>query len=159
MMNMSDVRYKRYYTPRHMWAELTADGKARVGMTAHAVTRLSKPIALLEFSTAVGRGVVNGEDIGIVYAGYKAHRGDSPLYGGTLECRAFDLSAPLSGIVEEINMDMMNDPSAINDDPYGCWILRIKPADIEDELSQLLSPEAYEKRLREATRPSPFRTV
>jgi len=156
---MSNVRYKRYYTPRYMWAELTADGKVRIGMTAHAVTRLSQPIALLEFSTAEGRGIVKGEDIGIVYAGYKARRGDSPLYGGTLESRAFDLSAPLSGVIEAINADMMNDPSAINDDPYGCWILRINPSDLEDELSQLLSPEAYETRLREATRPSPFRTV
>jgi glycine cleavage system H protein len=49
------------------------------------------------------------------------------------------LCAPVSGEIVEINEDLEDDTSLINQDPYGKgWILVIEPSDLESELDNLM---------------------
>lgn len=54
------------------------------------------------------------------------------------------LISPVSGVVEEINSNLENEPELINSDAYGeGWIMKIRPAAWEDEKGNLLTPDAY----------------
>ena len=49
------------------------------------------------------------------------------------------LCAPVSGEIIEINEELEDDTSLINQDPYGKgWILVIEPSGLEDELGNLM---------------------
>jgi glycine cleavage system H protein len=51
--------------------------------------------------------------------------------------------APLTGEIVDINQDLYEDPSILVEDPYGIgWILLLDPADLEEELENLLHGEA-----------------
>ena len=91
------IKYKRYCTDRHMWAEVTPDGNVKVGMTDYAVKRLEDAIALVELSKEVRKELKRSDRIGTVYSRCYAVRADGPMYGGGLESKAFDLSSPVSG--------------------------------------------------------------
>lgn len=70
---------------------------------------------------------------------------------GTIEAvkTVADLYAPLSGEVIEVNEELENDPSLINNDPYGLgWIFKIKIKDPE-EIKNLLSASDYKKLIGE----------
>jgi glycine cleavage system H protein len=72
----------------------------------------------------------------------------------------FDLYAPVSGKIAEVNEKLKDDPHIINEDPYAeGWIVEIEPKNslvLEQELKNLLSAREYnelvgkiEGRLRE----------
>ena len=51
---------------------------------------------------------------------------------------AADLVAPVSGTVIEVNMSMLDNPGALNDDPMNDgWLIRIE-MDTEKELANLM---------------------
>jgi len=53
------------------------------------------------------------------------------------------LCAPVSGEIVEINEDLEDDTSLINEDPYQKgWILVIDPSDLENELKNLIHGDA-----------------
>ena len=52
-----------------------------------------------------------------------------------------DLMSPVTGTVCEINEELLDAPEALNNDPYGAWIIKVENiTDTED----LLDPAAYE---------------
>ena len=60
---------------------------------------------------------------------------------------AFDIYAPASGEVVEINKELEDAPECINEDPYGAgWIVKILPSD-PSELKNLMSVEEYRANL------------
>ncbi len=60
---------------------------------------------------------------------------------------AFDISAPASGEVVEINEELEDSPECINEDPYGAgWIIKIHLSD-PSELDNLLSVDEYQAKL------------
>ncbi len=63
---------------------------------------------------------------------------------GTIESvkAAEDLYAPLSGEVAEINLQVNEDPSSVNTNPFETWLLKIKGFD-SSELSQLMDASKY----------------
>ena len=68
---------------------------------------------------------------------------------GTIEAvkTVSDLFMPISGIVEEKNEELMNNPQLINESPYDKgWIIKIKKPNLV-ELKDLLSAEEYKKEL------------
>ena len=68
---------------------------------------------------------------------------------GTIEAvkTVSDLFMPISGIVEEKNEELMNNPQLINESPYDKgWIIKIKNPNLV-ELKDLLSAEEYKKEL------------
>ncbi|MEZ0290884.1 MAG: glycine cleavage system protein GcvH [Sulfolobales archaeon] len=61
-----------------------------------------------------------------------------------------DVYAPLSGVVVEVNEMLRQEPERINHDPYGeGWIVKIKILD-ESEITTLLKPEDYAKKIEES---------
>ena len=60
---------------------------------------------------------------------------------------AFDIYAPASGEVVEINEELEDTPECINDDPYGAgWIIKVRLSN-PDELDNLLSVDEYRAKL------------
>ena len=60
---------------------------------------------------------------------------------------AFDIYAPASGEVFEINEELEDSPECINEDPYGAgWIIKIHLSD-PSELDKLLSVDEYQAKL------------
>ena len=52
-----------------------------------------------------------------------------------------DVVSPVTGVVEEANTELEDEPQKLNEDPYGAWIAKIK--DIS-AFGELLSAEEYE---------------
>jgi len=65
---------------------------------------------------------------------------------GTIESvkAASDLSIPVSGTVVEVNEELSDNPAAVNQDPYGNWMILVELSDT-GELDSLLNAEQYEE--------------
>ena len=55
---------------------------------------------------------------------------------------ASDLISPVSGVVEEINEALEDQPELINKDAYGAWIMKVKLSD-PAETESLMDAAAY----------------
>ena len=68
---------------------------------------------------------------------------DDPF--GTVESvkAVSDLIAPVSGTVVEVNSDLVDEPGAINGEPYKSWMVRLELAN-PAELDDLLSADEYD---------------
>ncbi len=49
-----------------------------------------------------------------------------------------EITTPVSGKVVDVNMDVFNNPSLLNKDPYKNWLIKIAITD-EKELTQLMN--------------------
>jgi glycine cleavage system H protein len=62
---------------------------------------------------------------------------------------ASDLFAPVGGEIVEVNQELIDDPSLINDSPYERgWMIKVRPADrdtLERELGALMDAAQYEQ--------------
>jgi len=67
---------------------------------------------------------------------------------GTLESvkAVSELYLPVGGEIVAVNSELGDSPELINQDPYGSWIVAIKPDDI-GEFSDLLDEQAYRETL------------
>jgi glycine cleavage system H protein len=52
-----------------------------------------------------------------------------------------DVFSPVTGTVVQINEDLLDAPEAINEDPYGAWLVRVEEV---SEVGDLLDADAYE---------------
>lgn len=114
------------YTGTHEWVRTEPDGTLSVGITDHAQDALGE-LVYLELP-APGRRLAAGEAC-VVVESVKA---------------ASDVYAPLAGEVVAANAALKQEPGRLNQDPYGAWLFRLKPADGVDP-SQLLDAAAYRK--------------
>jgi len=61
---------------------------------------------------------------------------------------AFDIYAPVSGEVTEVNSELSNDPAKINQEPYGSgWIFKMKVIN-PSEANDLMNYLQYEEFLK-----------
>ncbi|MDY0384015.1 glycine cleavage system protein GcvH [Trichlorobacter sp.] len=112
------------YSREHIWIRVEGD-RAVVGLTDYAQDELGL-VASLELPDA-------GDDV---------EQEDSM---GTIEARktVAELYAPFSGTVLEVNHELLDNPSLVNDDPYdGGWLLEISLDDPE-ELKGLMTADDY----------------
>ncbi len=123
--NMSKVIEGLRYADSHEWVKVEGD-IAVVGISDYAQHALGN-IVYVDLPE-VGDEVTAGEDFGAVES-VKA---------------ASDLISPVSGEVVEINEQLEDEPEAINADPYGAWIIKVKISDAS-EIDALLDAAAYEK--------------
>ncbi len=111
---------------RHMWVEVRAPDRVRVGMDPLGL-ETSGTLAQLAFEAP----------------GATVERGD-PF--GSLEAEKFvgALAAPVGGQVAAVNEAVVADPGLAERDPYGAgWLVEMVPADLERDLAQLTSgPDA-----------------
>ena len=51
-----------------------------------------------------------------------------------------DLLSPVTGIVAEINEELLDSPELLNDDPYANWIIKVEQV---TDIEELMSAAAY----------------
>ena len=113
------------YTKSHEWAKVEADGTVTVGITHHAQDLLGDMVFIE--NPAVGRKLAQGEECAVVES-VKA---------------ASDVYAPIAGEVVAANEEVESSPEKINQDAYGAWMFKIKPANPAD-VNALLDAAGYE---------------
>lgn len=118
---MTDLNSLKY-TAEHEWVALSGD-VATVGITDYAADKLGDVVYvdLPAVGTSVTAGAVCGE--------IESTKSVGELY------------APLTGEVVEINDAVVDDPSQVNADAFGAWLVKIQvdPADV----AALLDRAAY----------------
>ena len=62
---------------------------------------------------------------------------------------AEEVFAPVSGEIVEVNETLEDQPEQLNSNPYGAWIVKVRPADVS-ELDSLMDAAAYEAFVHEA---------
>lgn len=58
-----------------------------------------------------------------------------------------ELLSPVSGKVVEVNAALESTPEAINEDPYGAWIIKVEMSD-PSEVDSLMDAEAYSASIK-----------
>jgi glycine cleavage system H protein len=113
------------YTSSHEWVKTESDGTISIGITQHAQELLGDMVFVE--TPAVGRQLKAREECAVVES-VKA---------------AADIYAPVSGAVTAVNSELESTPEAINSDPYGTWMFRMKP-DNPADVSTLMDAKAYQ---------------
>ena len=121
MKVLSDLLYSK----EHEWVKVEGN-LARLGITDHAQNELGD-VVYLELPE-VDDEFKEDDVIGVVES-VKA---------------ASDLYTPVSGKVVEVNEDLPDSPEAINEDPYGSWMIVIEMDD-DSQVKNLMSPEKYKE--------------
>ncbi|KAF9512890.1 hypothetical protein BS47DRAFT_1376843 [Hydnum rufescens UP504] len=116
------------YTLDHEWVSLDSETLlATISITHYAQSSLGD-VVFVELPK-VGDEVKAGEQIGAVES-VKA---------------ASDIYAPISGVIEEVNSALDQQPSLLNKFPEGDgWLCKIRAAN-PDEMEILMTPEAYKE--------------
>ena len=114
-----------YYSQEHNWVRLTGN-RGTVGITDFAQQEMGE-ILYTELPDE----------------GSQIEQGD---IFGTLESSKTiaELFSPVSGEVISINKDLEEEPSLVNDDPYGKGWLMVLELDDPSELQELFSAVEYE---------------
>ena len=121
---MNDTTHHLKFTTTHEWIK-TDEHDMTVGITEHAQQLLGDMVFVN--LPDIGQHVSAGDEVGVVES-VKA---------------ASDYYAPISGTVVAINSDVNEDPSLVNQDPFGAgWLIKIK-ADHPEELNTLLDAKTY----------------
>jgi glycine cleavage system H protein len=127
---MPDTPADLYYTEEHEYLKPTDDeGVFVVGITDYAQGELGDVV------------FVELPDTGVTLRKMQVF--------GTIEAvkAVSDLYCPVDGEVLEVNIELDDDPSLVNSDPYGAgWMIRLKvenPADLEG----LLRADGYEEHV------------
>ena len=116
------------FAETHEWADQENDGLVWVGISNHAQEALGD--VMFFQAPKLGQQVKQGEAIAVIES-VKA---------------ASDIHAPVSGEIVALNEAVDASPEIVNENPYGIWLFKIKPASDEilnEELNQLLTPEIY----------------
>lgn len=117
---MSDVKF----TEDHEWISIDGD-VATVGITDFAQEQLGD-VVFVDLPDA-GTAVEKGGEVAVVES-VKA---------------ASDIYAPVTGEVTEINADLEDEPTKVNQDAQGSgWFMKIKMSDAS-ELDNLMDEAAY----------------
>jgi glycine cleavage system H protein len=115
------------YYKEHQWVRVESDGSCLIGISDYAQKSL-RDVVMVELPE-VGDTVTHGE----VFASIESVKAVS------------DIHSPISGKVTEINEDVEDTPEMVNEDPYGAWLIRVTPSNLDDELAKLMSAGEYEK--------------
>ncbi|MCX7884445.1 MAG: glycine cleavage system protein GcvH [Caloramator sp.] len=113
------------YSKDHEWLKVE-NGKAYIGITDYAQKSLGNIVyvELPEIETELSAG----DSFGVIES-VKA---------------ASDTYIPVDGKILEVNEEVVDDPSLINQEPYENWMIYIEIKD-ESQLKELMSAEEYEK--------------
>jgi glycine cleavage system H protein len=115
-----------FYTKTHEWVKKEGEDKVRIGITSHAQSQLGD-VVYVELP-ALDRTVKAGEACTVIES-VKA---------------AYDIYAPVSGKVTEVNNDLENNPQLVNEDPYGKGWFFVIEIEGPQQLKNFLSNKEYE---------------
>ncbi|MGD9381253.1 MAG: glycine cleavage system protein GcvH [Candidatus Thorarchaeota archaeon] len=120
------------YSKDHEWVKVDGD-LVVVGITDYAQHSLHE-ITFVELPE-VGSSVEADSECGLVES-MKA---------------SSDLFSPLSGEIVEVNSNLEDAPELVNEEPYGKgWMFKIKPSNLEGEMSALMDAKAYSELIASA---------
>ena len=122
MSNPGNLKYHE----SHTWLKLESADVCVVGVTQQAQDQLGDVVYVQ--SPEAGASVKQGEACGVIES----------------VKTVADVHAPASGVVLEVNAALADAPGAVNTDPYGAWLFRMKLSD-PSELAALLDAAAYDK--------------
>lgn len=111
------------YLDSHEWVEKTGEKTARIGLTDFAQDQLGD----LVFVNLPEEG--DSVAVGESFADVESVKAVSDIY------------SPVTGTVAAINADLLDAPEAINQDPYGAWLIEV--TDIT-EYGELMDAAAYQ---------------
>ena len=117
----------RKYTKDHEWIRIAGD-TGEIGITDYAQQQLGD-VVYVELPE-VGRKVAAGESFGSIES-VKA---------------VSELFAPMSGEVVAVNDSLKSHPEAVNTDPHGTWMIKVKLTSATDSGALLDAPQ-YQSHL------------
>jgi glycine cleavage system H protein len=117
----------RKYTKDHEWIRISGD-TAEIGITDYAQQQLGD-VVYVDLPDP-GRSIAAGEAFGSI----ESVKAVSELY------------APISGEVIEVNGSLKDRPEAVNKDPHGTWMIKVRVAQGGDRGS-LLDSGQYQQIL------------
>ncbi|NPB08044.1 MAG: glycine cleavage system protein H [Aquificae bacterium] len=121
-----------YDIENQVWFRVNEDGTVTVGVTDVGQSRAGKIINIR--IKAPGKYLKKGKPVASLESGKWA--GPVP--------------ADIEGEVVERNEKLFDKPDLINEDPYGeGWIAKIKPANLERDLKDLVTGEEAVRKMRE----------
>lgn len=117
----------RKYTKDHEWVRMSGD-TAEIGITDFAQQQLGD-VVYVELPDKGGH-VTSGNAFGSIES-VKA---------------VSELFAPVSGEVVDVNTDLKNHPEAVNKDPHGTWMIKVRASNAAD-IGALLDSAQYQALL------------
>lgn len=128
---MSNIPAELRFAESHEWARLEADGTITVGISDHAQQALGDVV------------FVELPEVGTVFAATDT--------AGVVESvkAASDIYSPVAGEVIAANEQLGDSPELLNSEPYGTWIFKLKPANAEADLANLLDAAGYQAAIGE----------
>jgi glycine cleavage system H protein len=113
-----------YFSPAHLWVRVDGD-TAEVGLSDYLQDQMGEITSL------------NLPDLGDVL---RARRRMGHVES---DDASSPIDAPVSGEVIEVNSEALENPDAVNSDPYGAgWLLKVRLED-RTELEDLITEEEY----------------
>lgn len=112
------------YTKSHEWVKFEDETTATVGLTDYAQETLGG----LVFVNLPAEGDVT--TAGESFADVESVKAVSDVY------------CPVSGVVAEVNEELLDAPELINENAYDAWFVKITNITLKEEF---LSPEEYEE--------------
>ena len=117
------------YTKTHEWVKFLDDGTALVGLTDFAQDHLGDLV------------FVNLPEIGDTLSA------GEPFCDVESVKAVSDVYAPVSGAVAAVNEDLLDNPAAINENPYDAWLVKVE--DVADD-GELMDAAVYTTFAEEA---------
>ncbi len=115
------------YSRDHLWILVQNDGTVRIGVVDTPIQQLGKiqSVELPSEGEVIAKNVVIGSIAG--------------------ELGSFDLVAPLSGVVTQVNSRLFSDPSSLEYMAFQEFLFDLQPTSYDDEAKELLSADEYQK--------------
>lgn len=112
------------YSTSHEWIKTISEDTVQIGLTDFAQDQMGSLVFVN--LPEVGDEVIVGESFGDVES-VKA---------------VSDVYSPVSGVVSAVNEALLDTPEAINEDPYGAWLIEVSEI---SETATFLSAAEYEE--------------
>jgi glycine cleavage system H protein len=127
---MNEIPGDLKFMKSHEWARVEDNGTVTVGISDHAQGLLGD-LVYVELPN-VGDKVEAGGACAVVES-VKA---------------ASDVYSPIAGEIVAVNSALADKPETINEDAYGDgWIVVVKPSSLQEDMDNLLDPDAYAEQL------------
>ena len=118
------MKGERLYTKTHEWVERLDETTVRVGLTDYAQSELGDLVFIN--LPEVGDEIRIGDS----FSDVESVKAVSSVY------------SPVTGVIKEINEDLLDNPELVNEDSEKAWFVVIEEV---TEIEELLSYEEYKK--------------
>ena len=122
-----ELRTDLYYTRSHEWVRRDGE-QAIIGITDYAQNALGD----LVFVNLPEEG--DEVSVEMVFADVESVKAVSDIY------------SPVSGVIAEVNEDLLDSPELINESPYDAWLIRVEGV---TERTDFLTAEEYRAYVEE----------